>query len=260
MFAYDKEMQKRAKSYVKILKETGVDIGWFGNWDMCCGGRAKQMGFRKEFEAQAQANALVWEKAGAPKIVTPCSDCYHAIKRQYALLGINANVVHAVELIAELIDLDKLKPKNTVDIAVTYHDPCHLGRLGESFEPWNGTEEKILNQVHTWTPARPRYAGTYGIYDAPRKILESIPGVRLIEMERIRENTWCCGAGGGCNVFNPEYANAVASERITEAQETGAEAIVTACPRCKSNLSDVLSENGTSTEVIDIIDLVSKSL
>jgi Fe-S oxidoreductase len=259
-YAYDGALRKKAKAYVKMFKDAGVDLGWFGKGDMCCGGRAKQMGFKKEFEAQVAANAAVWKTAGAVKIVTPCSDCYYALKRQYAMLGAEVEVIHAVELVADLIKSGKLKFKKAIDMSVTYHDPCHLGRLGEPFEAWDGTEKKILNQVHTWEPARPRYAGTYGIYDAPREILSAIPGVRLIEMERIRENSWCCGAGGGCGEFNPEFSNAVASERVTEAQATGAEAIVTACPWCEKNLSGVKSENDLATEVVDIIDLVAQAL
>ena len=259
-YAFDSELQKKAKNYVKILKKSGVSLGYLGAADMCCGGRAKQMGFRDDFEAAAKANGAAWAKAGVVKIVTPCSDCYHAIKRQYALLGIKVEVVHAVELIAELVKTKKLKFKKTVDLSVTYHDPCHLGRLGEPHEDWNGTEVKIFNQIHTWEPARPRYAGTYGVYDAPREILAAIPGVRLIEMERCRENSWCCGAGGGVSVFNPEFSDAVASERVTEAQATGAEVIVTACPWCEINLSGIESDNGTFMDVVDIIDLIMKAL
>ena len=259
-YAYDPELKKKAKAYVKILQSAGVDLGYLGKLEMCCGGRAKQTGFRDAFEEAARNNAAAWEKAGVVKIVTPCSDCYHAIKRQYAMLGIKVEVVHAVELIADLIKAKKLKFKKRVDLSVTYHDPCHLGRLGEPHEDWDGTEVKILNQIHTWEPARPRYAGTFGVYDAPREILAAIPGVRLIEMERIRENSWCCGAGGGCSVFNPEYSDAIASERVTEAQATGAEAIVTACPWCEQNLNGIESENGTFMDVVDIIDLIVKAL
>jgi len=259
-YAYDKGLQKKAKTYVEILRKGGVDLGYLGGTDMCCGGRAKQAGFRADFESQAKANAAVWKKAGVKKIVTPCSDCYHAIKRQYAALGLEVEVVHAVELIAELIAKKKLKLKKRVDLSVTYHDPCHLGRLGEPFVPWDGTEKKILKQIHTWEPARPRYAGREGVYDAPREILAAIPGLRLIEMERVRENSWCCGAGGACSVYNPEFSDAIASERVTEAQATGAEAVVTACPWCEKNLGGVESENGTCIDVFDIVDLVAKAL
>jgi Fe-S oxidoreductase len=259
-YAYDPDLRKKALTYIKILKKAGVDLGYLGKLDMCCGGRAKQAGFRDDFEKAAKGNEAAFARAGALKVVTPCSDCYHAIKRQYARLGIDVEIVHAVELIADLIKAKKLKFKKTVDLAVTYHDPCHLGRLGEPFEDWDGTEVKILNQIHTWEPARPRYAGTFGIYDAPREILAAIPGLRLIEMERIRENSWCCGAGGGCSLFSPDYSDAVASERVTEAQATGAEAIVTACPWCEINLSGIESDNGTFMDVVDVIDLVAKAL
>jgi Fe-S oxidoreductase len=259
-YAYNPALQDRARSQVKILLNAGVDLGFFGNGDMCCGGRAKQMGFREAFEQEAGHNAKMWAKAGGITIVTPCADCYHAVKRQYAALGYNVNVVHASELIGDLIKEGKLKFKKELNVTVTYHDPCHLGRLGEPFEPWDGGEKKILNQIHTWEPRRPRYAGTCGIYDAPREILNAIPGLRLVEMERIRENSWCCGAGGGCGLFNKTYSSAVALERVAEALSTGARTIVTACPWCEINLKDACAENGGTMAVADIMDLVAQSL
>ena len=259
-YSYDAGLQEKARAYVKALQKGGVDLGYMGKLDMCCGGRAKQMGFREGFEAAAKDNEAVWAKAGVVKIVTPCSDCYHALKRQYAMLGIKVEVVHAVELVAELAKAKKLKFKKAVDMAVTYHDPCHLGRLGEPHDDWDGTEAKILNQVHTWEPARPRYAGTYGIYDAPREILAAIPGLRLIEMERCRENSWCCGAGGGCSESNPEFSAWTAGERVAEANATGADAIITACPWCKSNFVSAACEDGNKIEVLDIIELVQRAM
>jgi Fe-S oxidoreductase len=257
-YAYDAGLQQKARSYVEVLKKAGVDIGYLGSADMCCGGRAKQMGLKKDFEKEARTVAKAFSAGGVQTVVTPCSDCYHAFKRQYALLGIDVKVIHAVELIADLIKSRKLKLKKNVDLTVTYHDPCHLGRLGEPYIAWDGAEKKVLKQVHTWEPARPRYAGTYGVYDAPREILAAIPGVRLIEMERIRENSWCCGAGGGCSVTNPEYSGAIAGERVSEAEATGAEAIVTACPWCELNLAAGGGEN--MMEVVDIIDLVARAV
>jgi Fe-S oxidoreductase len=259
-YAYNQDLQSKARSQVKILLNAGVDLGFFGNGDMCCGGRAKQMGFREAFEQEAAHNAKIWAKAEGITIVTPCADCYHAIKRQYAALGYTVNVVHTSELIGDLIKKGKLKFKKELNVTVTYHDPCHLGRLGEPFEAWDGTEKKILNQIHTWEPRRPRYAGAYGIYDAPREILSAIPGLRLVEMERIRENSWCCGAGGGCGLFNKTYASAVASERVAEALSTGARTIVTGCPWCEINLKAACAENGGTMAVADIMDIVAQSL
>jgi Fe-S oxidoreductase len=145
-------------------------------------------------------------------------------------------------------------------MTVTTHDPCHLGRLGEPFVPWNGVGKKIYNQIHIWEPKRPRYNGAHGIYDPPRNILKAIPGVTLVEMERIREYTWCCGAGGGCSETYPEFSRWTAGERVSEANATGAEALVTACPWCESNFKGAVDENGKTIAVLDIIELIERAL
>ncbi|MDR2487527.1 MAG: (Fe-S)-binding protein [Clostridiales Family XIII bacterium] len=259
-YAYDEALQKKARAWAQVFGQAGLDIGTLGGADMCCGGRAKQMGFKDAFEAEATAVHKAFGAAKVKTVITPCADCYHAFKRQYALLGYEVEVVHAAELLAELVRDGRVAFTKPVAMTVTYHDPCHLGRLGEPYVAWDGGEKKILNQIHTWEPARPRYAGTYGIYDAPREILAAIPGLKLIEMERIRENSWCCGAGGGCSVGSPEYSGAVASERVTEAQATGAEGIVTACPWCEKNLGGAQSESGGHMAVCDVIDIVCQAL
>ena len=126
-------------------------------------------------------------------------------------------------------------------MTVTWHDPCHLGRQGEPYVPWEGEEKKVLGQVLTWDPPKPRDNGAKGVYDQPRELLRAIPGVELVEMERIREYSWCCGAGGGCREAMPEYSAWTAGERITEAAATGAEALVTACGWCERNFMDSTS-------------------
>jgi Fe-S oxidoreductase len=258
--SYDAKLQRTARSIVKILSAAGVDIGFLGNADNCCGGRAHQMGFRKEFNDRAESNCKAFQAAHVKVIVTPCSDCYHTLKRLYAKLGWDITVLHTVEYLDRLIQEGKIRFTNPVPLTVTYHDPCHLGRLGEPYIPWEGKEKKILNQIHTWEPRRPRYNGAYGIYDPPRKILQSIPGIKLVEMERIREYSWCCGAGGGCSETNPDFSNWVAGERISEANATGAAALVTACPWCESNFGNAIDENGKRIKVFDIIDLVEQAL
>ena len=259
-YSYDEELQKVSQSAVKLLLDAGVDLGIMGNADNCCAGRAYQMGFREEFTDRADANIKAFQAAGVKTIVTPCSDCYHAFKRLYAQLGLNIEVLHTVEYIDRLIQDGTIKFTKSVPMTVTYHDPCHLGRLGESFIPWEGKEKKIYNQIHTWEPNRPRYNGAYGIYDAPRNVLNSIPGVNLVEMERIREYSWCCGAGGGCSDTYPEFSSWTAGERITEANATGAEAMVTACPWCESNFMNAVDENGKKIKVFDIIELVQQAI
>ena len=126
-------------------------------------------------------------------------------------------------------------------LTVTYHDPCHLGRQGEDYEPWNGTEVKIYGQAVVYDPPRPRYNGAYGVYDAPRDVLRAIPGVELIEMERSREAAWCCGAGGNVREAYPEFNAWTAGKRVEEAKSTGAEALVTACSGCEKNFAEAVA-------------------
>ncbi len=259
-YSYEPDLRKITQDSLTLLVQAGVDVGILGAADACCAGRALQMGFRDEFSARAQANIKLLERAGVAAVVTPCSDCSHALKRQYPKLGLELEVLHVVEYLDRLVREGKLVFRTPVPLTVTYHDPCHLGRLGEPYVPWEGTEKKILNQVHTWQPRRPRYNGAKGIYDAPRNLLVAIPGVELVEMERIREYAWCCGAGGGCSQTMPEYSFWIASERITEARSTGAEALVTACPWCKHSFSGTPDANGKSLEVLDIIELVQRAI
>jgi Fe-S oxidoreductase len=259
-YSYDPALQSAARTAAELLINAGVKLGYLDEGDVCCAGRLYQMGFFDQFEERAGLNIKLFASSGVKTIVTPCSDCYHTFKRLYAKLGLDIEVLHIVEYIDKLISEGKIKFTKTVPLTVTYHDPCHLGRLGEDYIPWEGKEKKILNQVHTWEPRRPRYSGAYGIYDAPRRIIAAIPGVQLNEMERIREYSWCCGAGGGCSETDPKFSSWTASERVTEANSTGAEALVTACPWCKTNFEGSADENGNTIRVIDIIDLVASAM
>jgi heterodisulfide reductase subunit D len=126
----------------------------------------------------------------------------------------------------------KLKFTKKVPLKVTYHDPCHLGRhLGEN-----------------------------GVYDAPRSVLKAVPGIELVEMERNRENAWCCGAGAGVSQANPELALWTAGERLKEAGATGASALVTACPWCIRNFKDAAKEYGEQIDIYDISEVACMAL
>lgn len=259
-FSYDQELQESARAAVLLLKKAGVDVGIMGEREMCCGGRVYSMGYRDEFTRFAKANMQAWARAGVKTVVTSCADGYHAFKRLYPQLGSQVEVLHTVEFIDRLIKEGKLTFRSEVPLTVTYHDPCHLGRQGEPYVPWDGVEKKIKGQIVVYEPRRPRYNGAWGVYDPPREILRSIPGVELVEMERIREYSWCCGAGGGVREAYPEFSMWTASERIEEAKATGAEALVSACPWCERNFKDAVSALGDTLQVYDIVELVQKAV
>jgi len=258
--SYDKELQKVARTAVTVLQNAGVDIGIMGKDENCCGARTYQMGYRGEFTKYAENNIEAWTTAGVKTVVTSCSDGYWAMKRLYPEVGSKFEILHTVEYIDRLIKQGKLKLTKPIPMTVTYHDPCHLGRQGEPYVPWKGKEKKIFNQIVVYEPRKPRYNGAWGIYDPPRDILKAIPGVELVEMERIREYAWCCGAGGGAIDAYPEFSNWTAQERIEEAKASGAEAIVTACPWCERNFLNNLNGNGQIKKVYDIIELVQQAI
>jgi Fe-S oxidoreductase len=258
-FSYDQELWKVPQSVVSLFKKAGVDFGIMGNDESCCGGRAYQMGYQGEFVKFAENNIEAWKTAGIKTVVTSCSDGYFSFKHLYPELGSKVEVLHTVEFVERLIKQGKLKFKRPVPMAVTYHDPCHLGRQGEPYVPWNGKERKIFNQVVVYDPPKPRFNGAWGIYDSPREVLKSIPGLKLVEMERIREYAWCCGAGGGCSDAYPEFSNWTAGERIEEAKSTRAESIVTACPWCEHSFIEAVKRDGGKMKVFDIIELVQQA-
>jgi Fe-S oxidoreductase len=258
--SYDPSMHKVAKATAKILQKAGVDFGIAGDAETCCGGRAYQMGYREDFLKQAKKNMALIKKAGVRTVVTSCADGYQAFKVLYDKYGLKGDlqVLHISEYIARLIDEGKLKLKKKVDLAVTYHDPCRLGRLGEPWIHWEG--KKIPGDRFVFDPPKEYRRGTKGVYEPPRDVLQAIPGVRLTEMTRIKEYAWCCGAGGGVNDSNPEFAQWTAKERIREAVSTGAQAMVTACPWCEKTFNEAIRENGSGLKVYDIVELVEKAI
>ena len=258
--SYDKDYQKLAKDTVKILQKAGVDFGIGYENKTCCGGRAFQMGYKEDFLNQAKKNMDMLKKAGVETLVTGCADGYQAFKvlyDKYKLKG-NLEVLHITEYITRLVKEGKLKLNKKVNLNVTYHDPCRLGRLGEPWVHWEG--KKIPGDRFVFDPPKEYRRGTKGIYEPPRDVLKSIPGVKLTEMTRIKEYSWCCGAGGGVNESNPEFAKWAARERIEEAGSTGAEAIVTACPWCEKTFNEVIRESGSNLKVYDIVELAEKAI
>jgi Fe-S oxidoreductase len=258
--SYDKDFWKLAKATVKILQKAGVNFGIAGDAETCCGGRAYQMGYQDDFLKQAKKNMALVKKSGARILVTGCADGYQAFKVLYDRFDLKGDleVLHISEYIDRLIKDGRLKPRKKVDMSVTYHDPCRLGRLGEPWIHWKGT--KIPGDRFVFDPPKPYRRGVNGVYEPPRDVLRSLPGVKLTEMTRIKEYSWCCGAGGGVSESNPDFAKWTAKKRLEEAVSTGAQAIVTACPWCEKTLSEAAKESGGSLKIYDIVELVEKAL
>jgi Fe-S oxidoreductase len=261
-YSFDEELWPIVKAAARLLTKAGVNFGIAGMDETCCGGRAYELGYVGEFTKYAENNIEMLKTAGVKTVVVLCSDCYHAFKVRYPQMGMKGDykVFHITEYLDQLIKSDKLKLTKQVPMAVTYHDPCHLGRMGEPFIPWEGVEKKVYNQMYIYDPPKPWRKGTYGVYEPPRDVIKSIPGVELVEMERIKEYAWCCGAGGGVIDAYPDFAQWTANERIEEAKTTGAEALVTACPWCKRNFTDAIKASGERMKVYDIIELVEQAV
>ena len=261
-YSFDEELWPVVRGAVNLLKKAGVDIGIMGKEEACCGGRAYEMGYWGELTKYAEHNMENWETAGVNTVVTPCADCYQVFKVPYDKIGKKSQVevLHITEYLDRLIKRGRIKLTKEVPITITYHDPCHLGRLAEPWIHWNGVRRYVMGGLFIWDPPREFRRGANGVYDAPRDIIKSIPGVRFVEMDRIKEYAWCCGAGGGVKEAFPEFATWTAAERIKEAKFTRAEAMVTACPWCARNFKDSVAETGAGIKIYDIVELVEQAI
>ena len=260
--SYDAASGNVAAATISLLGKAGVDVGIAKDGELCCGGRAYEMGYRDDAIEQAKLNINRVKESGATELVTGCAHCYQYFKVLYPKLGLDlgVKVSHTTEYLAGLLAQGKLRPTKPVDMTLTYHDPCHLGRLSEPWIAWQGVQRE--RHFRVYDPPRTLRRGTYGVYEPPRDLLRSIPGVRLMEMDRIKEYAWCCGAGGGVKETNPEFSAWTAAERLSEAESTGAEALVTACPHCAQNLKGTGSAAGTGSglAVYDVVEILDKAI
>ena len=219
------------KAVSKILSMAGLDVAYMGEEEKCCGFIAGHDGNTALLERQAAGNIEALNKAGAKRVIVSCADCYKTLKVDYPLIygKLPFEVLHASEVFAELIDKKKIQFTREITKTVTYHDPCFLGRHCK-------------------------------IYDEPRKVLESIPGITLIEMERNRRWSYCCGSGAKItsNCY-PEFSATVAKERVLEGKKA-ADMIVTACTTCVSTMNKAVKKQNIDVEVNDISILVAEAM
>jgi Fe-S oxidoreductase len=229
--SYDARNQKVATSMVKILQASGIRFGILGNEEGCCGDPARRIGNEYLFQMTAEANIEIMKGCGVKKILTLCPHCFHTLKNEYPQLGGEFQVIHHTQFLTELISSGKLKLTKPINKVITYHDSCYLGRANQ-------------------------------IFDAPRKILKSIPGLKLIEMERHHNRSFCCGAGGGRMWMEEHIGTRINQMRTDQAIEVKAELIGTACPYCLTMLFDGIKEKGKAETMaaFDLSELVEQSM
>ena len=227
--SFDVNIKQVAVNTVKLLNACNVDFGILGTQEKCCGSVLLRVG-DPEYERLAKENIESFNNLGIRTLVTSCAGCYKTISQDYPKVGeMNFEILHMVQFIDRLIGQGKICFEKEVPMKVTYHDPCHLGRAS-------------------------------GIYEAPRRILRSIPGVEFQEIERHHENSRCCGAGGGLKAGFPEIQQKMSQERVRDAVATGATDFVTACPFCYQGLLVGITAEQAPIRMRDITELLIRTL
>lgn len=231
MGAFDNRSQKIALSFAKLLNEAKVKFAVLGNREKNSGDTPRRLGNEFLFQELATANIAEFEKHEVKKIVTIDPHAYNIFKNEYPDLGFKAEVYHHTELLNKLIQEGRLKPQHEVNEAITFHDSCYLGRYNE-------------------------------VYDPPREILKSIPGVKLVEMERRRETGMCCGAGGGLMWMEEDTGHRVNVARTEQALAVNPSVISTGCPYCLTMLSDGTKAKEVEDQVAtyDVAELLEKAV
>ncbi|HML33964.1 (Fe-S)-binding protein [Sporomusa sphaeroides] len=225
--SFDDRNKKVATAVIKLLQKAGIAFAILGTEEQCCGDSARGLGNENLYQTMAMANIETMNNYGVKKIIASCPHCYNTLKNEYPQLGGNFQVVHHTELLKQLIKEGKLQPEGQ-GMKVVYHDSCYLGRYNN-------------------------------IYDEPREILTAVPNVTLVEPERNRERSFCCGAGGGRMWMEEHLGRRINEERAEEAIRTGSDVIATACPFCLTMLDDGAKAKGNEEiQVLDLAEILLK--
>ncbi|MGD6966531.1 4Fe-4S dicluster domain-containing protein [Rossellomorea vietnamensis] len=231
MGSFDNRSQKIALSFAKLLNEADVKFAILGNKEKNSGDTPRRLGNEFLFQELATSNIAEFEKNEVKKIITIDPHAYNIFKNEYPDFGLEAEVYHHTEVLAELVREGRLKPQYEVNETITFHDSCYLGRYNE-------------------------------VYDPPREILKAISGVSLVEMERNRQNGMCCGAGGGLMWMEEDKGHRVNVARTEQALETNPSVISSGCPYCLTMLSDgtKAKEVEDNVSTLDVAELLEKAV
>jgi Fe-S oxidoreductase len=231
MGSYDNRSQKISRALVKLLNHAGVKFAILGNKEKNSGDTPRRLGNEFLFQQLAMDNIALFQKHKVKKIITIDPHAYNAFKKEYPDLGLEAEVYHHTEVLAELLKQGRIKPTKEVKERVTYHDSCYLGRYN-------------------------------GVFDPPRYILQQIPGIELVEMKRNRENGMCCGAGGGLMWLEETEGVRVNVARTEQALEVNPTVIGSACPYCLTMLSDgtKAKEVEDKVQTMDVAEILALSI
>jgi Fe-S oxidoreductase len=228
--SYDPRVQSVSTSLVRIFQRAGLDFGILGKKESCCGNEIRRMGEEALFKKLAKDNTASFKKSGIKRIITISPHCFNTFKNDYPDIGIP--VQHYTQVIVELIGMGKIKPSKEMVTLATYHDPCFLGKQNK-------------------------------IFDEPRKILISIPGLSFAEMERSKQRSLCCEGGGGRMWAEGGTEGMRNGEiRIKDAVSLGAKVMATSCPFCLLTFEDAVKISGLSDQIVvkDIAELIAESI
>ncbi|MCK4368759.1 MAG: (Fe-S)-binding protein [Dehalococcoidales bacterium] len=227
-YALEERSTRVAQAMAKLLKLAGINFGILGAEESCCGEPARRLGNEYLFQMQAEKNIELLKGYGVKRIVTACPHGYNTIKNEYPQFGGEFEVIHHTELISQLIKEGRLKIKKGLSELVTYHDPCYLGRYNDIYQP-------------------------------PRQIIRSIPDIKMVEMEQNRDNSFCCGGGGGHMWLEERTGRRINEMRTEQAMETKAQIVVTACSFCLQMFDDGIKAKAAEEQlrVMDIAELVA---
>jgi Fe-S oxidoreductase len=233
--AFDDRAKKAVRAFAELMIEAGVTFAILGPQESCTGDPARRAGNEYLFQEMAKANIATLKEKRVTKIVASCPHCFNTMSREYPDLGGDFEVIHHTELLARLLKEGKLKPKESVDAKVTYHDPCYLARHND-----------VLKQ--------------------PRSVVNAIPGVEATEMHRCKKGTFCCGAGGARMWMEETVGKRINIERIEEALATDADIVSTGCPYCMIMLDDAVKdkvqkkEASENVQVLDVAQILARSV